>query len=83
MADHCIDFIRQSLMCHANSVMYTAEWIADYHAPQFAVISGGGPSTCVKWDSLNDWALQRALIPGSYKYKPGPFDKREPRVPEW
>ncbi|KAI0530390.1 hypothetical protein GGR58DRAFT_493584 [Xylaria digitata] len=75
-SDHCIDFIRQALMCHANVAMYTTKWIAESHAPQFAVISGGGQSTCVKWESLNDWALQRALIPGSYKYLPGPYDDR-------
>jgi len=74
--DHCIDFIRQALMCHANAVMYTTEWIAASHAAQFAVISGGGSTTCVRWDSLNDWALKRALIPGSYSYLPGPYDDR-------
>ncbi|CAJ2507262.1 Uu.00g084480.m01.CDS01 [Anthostomella pinea] len=26
-ADHCIDVIRQAVMCHANTGMHTAEWV--------------------------------------------------------
>ncbi|SPQ25729.1 8a642c71-02e4-4acf-b4ee-2291641d0938 [Thermothielavioides terrestris] len=31
--DHCIDSIRQALMCHTNTALYTAEWVKDSHDP--------------------------------------------------
>ncbi|KAI1173215.1 hypothetical protein F4777DRAFT_581224 [Nemania sp. FL0916] len=73
--DHCIDTLRQALMCHANTAVYTAEWVADSHEPINKHIRGKATTTCVKWDSVNDWARQRALRGGTYKYAPGPYEK--------
>ncbi|KAI0107267.1 hypothetical protein GGR51DRAFT_559608 [Nemania sp. FL0031] len=74
-ADHCIDTLRQVLMCHANTAVYTAEWVADSHEPVNKLVRGKAMTACVKWDTVNDWARQRALRDGNYKYARGPYEK--------
>ncbi|QSZ36857.1 hypothetical protein DSL72_006740 [Monilinia vaccinii-corymbosi] len=66
-AHHCLDTIRQALMCHANTALYTSEWDSRTHMPSRDLRSGA-VTTCVQWDSLDTWARQRALVPGHYKY---------------
>ncbi|KAK3328592.1 hypothetical protein B0T19DRAFT_424970 [Cercophora scortea] len=72
-SNHCIDVIRQSLMCHPNTAIYTAQWQDDPHSPISNAIKSDAVTTCVKWDSLEGWARQRALVPGNYFYLPGPY----------
>ncbi|KAK4031496.1 hypothetical protein C8A01DRAFT_51441 [Parachaetomium inaequale] len=72
--DHCIDAIRQALMCHANTALYTAEWMNDSHVPINKELRSGAVTTCVKWDSLDRWARKKALVPGHYQYLPGPYE---------
>ncbi|KAI5861117.1 hypothetical protein GGS23DRAFT_606346 [Durotheca rogersii] len=67
-SQHCIDTIRQALMCHANIGLYTSEWDEETHMPSRS-LETNSVTTCVRWDSVNDWARQRALRPGQYKYK--------------
>ncbi|KAI0468728.1 hypothetical protein F4859DRAFT_201021 [Xylaria cf. heliscus] len=76
-SDHCIDTIRQALMCHANTGVYTSEWNYETHNPS-RNLESRSPSTCVRWDSLNDWARDRALVPGQYHYIRGPYDPDRP-----
>ncbi|XXH04144.1 hypothetical protein Hte_010557 [Hypoxylon texense] len=66
---HCIDTIRQALMCHANTGLYTSEWDEETRLPS-RNLKSNSVTTCVRWDSVNDWARQRALRPGQYKYQP-------------
>ncbi|KAL2020053.1 hypothetical protein VTK56DRAFT_8956 [Thermocarpiscus australiensis] len=73
-ADHCIDSIRQALMCHANTALFTAEWMNDSHVPINKELRSSAVTTCVKWDSLNHRARKKALVPGNYKYLPGPYE---------
>jgi hypothetical protein len=75
--DHCIETIREALMCHANTGVYTSEWNYETHNPSRSLESRS-PSTCVTWDSLNDWARDRALVPGQYHYIRGPYDPDRP-----
>ncbi|KAI2618100.1 hypothetical protein GGR54DRAFT_184508 [Hypoxylon sp. NC1633] len=67
-SNHCIDSIRQALMCHANTGIYTTEWDEKTGLPS-RIITTNSVTTCVRWDMLSDWARQRALRPGQYKYK--------------
>ncbi|KAI1764095.1 hypothetical protein GGR53DRAFT_494963 [Hypoxylon sp. FL1150] len=66
---HCIDTIRQALMCHANTGLYTSEWDEETRLPS-RNLKSNSVTTCVRWDSVNDWARQRALRPGQYMYQP-------------
>ncbi|KAI0386457.1 hypothetical protein F5Y04DRAFT_122839 [Hypomontagnella monticulosa] len=73
-SDHCINAIRQALMCHANTEIHTGQWVYDPLRPQASKLGSHSPTTCVKWDSLNNWARNRALVPGHYTYRPVPID---------
>ncbi|KAK8010984.1 Protein of unknown function DUF3328 [Apiospora arundinis] len=74
-SDHCINAIRQALMCHANVELHTGIWVYDPQRPQASQLGSHSQATCVKWDSLNNWARSRALVPGEYTYRPVPYDK--------
>lgn len=47
--DHCIDEIRQSLMCHADATLLVSDWVDGYPGPwpNFNV-----DHNCVNWDSV-------------------------------
>ncbi|KAK1993874.1 hypothetical protein LX36DRAFT_585434, partial [Colletotrichum falcatum] len=51
--DHCIDMIRQVLMCHGDLSVQTYTWIDDYRWPwpNFQI-----EHMCRKWDLVMDWA---------------------------
>ncbi|KAH8882451.1 hypothetical protein GQ53DRAFT_787495 [Thozetella sp. PMI_491] len=69
-SDHCINAIRESLMCHANTAAYMIEWAEDPHAFLGIQLTSSAVTTCVNWDSLNSWARKRALVKGTFKLQP-------------
>lgn len=56
--DHCLDFLRQSILCNLDYSMYTVYWgerrqdIPTHQMP--------GKQKCVNWDKLHSWMLGRA-----------------------
>ncbi|KAI1147641.1 hypothetical protein F4825DRAFT_455274 [Nemania diffusa] len=74
-SDHCIDSIRQAVMCHANTELHTGVWVESPEELMSGIILGHTSTTCVRWDSVNDWARSRALRPGEFTYRPTPFDR--------
>ncbi|KAI1205414.1 uncharacterized protein F4807DRAFT_471095 [Annulohypoxylon truncatum] len=72
-SDHCIDTIRQALMCNTNTEVHTAEWQDRAHELGDKELSGQSTTTCLKWESLDKWARSRALRPGEYTFRPGPY----------
>ncbi|KAI0882121.1 uncharacterized protein GGS22DRAFT_47992 [Annulohypoxylon maeteangense] len=72
-SDHCIDTLRQALMCHANAEVHTAEWLDRAHELGDKELSGQSTTTCLKWESLDKWARPRALRAGEYSFRPGPY----------
>ncbi|KAL7806874.1 tat pathway signal sequence [Trichoderma gracile] len=56
--DHCIDLLRQVLMCHGDVSMSTFDWIDNYRWPwpNFTV-----QHECRKWDVLDEWAEKHAV----------------------
>lgn len=53
--DHCIDLLRQVLMCHADISLHTYGWRNDYRWPwpNFEI-----EHECRSWDTLMDWAKE-------------------------
>jgi len=74
-AAHCIEYIRRTVMCHADVSMYAAVWIADSHELPNKDLTAGGQRQCVKWDAVDSWSRKMALESGVYKVKPGPYEK--------
>ncbi|KAL5384405.1 hypothetical protein PMIN02_009253 [Paraphaeosphaeria minitans] len=72
---HCIEYIRRTIMCHADVSVYTAVWIADSHEKPNKDLISGGERQCVNWDAIDKWSRSRALKKKVYKVKPGPFEK--------
>ncbi|KAF2270618.1 hypothetical protein CC78DRAFT_611502 [Lojkania enalia] len=72
--DHCIDSIRQALMCHPNTAFYAAHWIMSEKGPKADLDStSGAMHKCVKWESLDQWAKERAMSQSTARYRPSPF----------
>ncbi|KAI0159777.1 hypothetical protein GGR57DRAFT_458659 [Xylariaceae sp. FL1272] len=60
-------------MCHANTAVYTVAWRDDPRQPVDMDLKSDSKHICLKWQSLNSWARERALVPGHFKYLSGPY----------
>lgn len=56
--DHCIDSIRQNLMCHADLSVMTFHWVEDSEDPK---PNFKYEHECVNWKALEGWASKRAF----------------------
>jgi len=65
--EHCVDIIRQSLMCHFDAALMTFNWVLDHPNPT--------PNTnvvhkCVDWDRVQGWLANSAVqIPDGFVWK--------------
>lgn len=55
---HCIDIIRQSLMCASDVSMYTWAWEEEQGGIH---IQMGNPHTCRNFDAIREWAANHGL----------------------
>lgn len=58
MTDHCIDSLRQYLMCRPDGGLLTFDWIPDLPGPwaNFEV-----EHQCVDWDVVHAWSKARSV----------------------
>ncbi|KAI8633234.1 hypothetical protein F5Y19DRAFT_490409 [Xylariaceae sp. FL1651] len=56
--EHCIDSIRQALMCTSDITPWPVEWNTRYHRPRPNFITA--PHTCRNFEKLRDWAHEHA-----------------------
>lgn len=58
--DHCIEYIRENLMCHPDISLVTLHWIPtdDGFKPTNKDLA---LHECVNWDVLNGWAEMRVF----------------------
>ncbi|KAI1428146.1 hypothetical protein F5Y12DRAFT_77515 [Xylaria sp. FL1777] len=75
--DHCINSLRQAVMCRPNTAITTFEWIDEVNALEGKVQRLDEMANCAKWDSFDDWARKKALVKGKFTYRPGPFANRQ------
>ncbi|KAF7346863.1 hypothetical protein MSAN_01825700 [Mycena sanguinolenta] len=59
---HCVDYVRQSLMCSGDTSMLVWQW---HDAINKTTVEGNTAHTCRNFDNLLDWAKQREL-PDAY-----------------
>ncbi|KAK2606715.1 hypothetical protein N8I77_005446 [Diaporthe amygdali] len=57
-ADHCLDFIRQSMMCNVDYSLYTLFWRAGHETHPTHNLPG--TLKCVNWEKLHEWMLERS-----------------------
>ncbi|KAM7206460.1 protein of unknown function (DUF3328) domain containing protein [Naviculisporaceae sp. PSN 640] len=56
--DHCLESLRQQILCSADTNIYTLKWTS--HSKTKPSISIPQPNACVNWDVLHSWMLSRA-----------------------
>lgn len=59
-ADHCLDFVRQSMMCHMDFSLYTLVWAPGEDGSNVIKHKLPGMQKCVNWDSMQSWMQSRA-----------------------
>lgn len=67
ITDHCIEYLRESLMCKPDISLVTFRWINDtaQHPDEPSVYYptnlDSSQHECMEWESLNDWAGKRVF----------------------
>jgi len=57
-ADHCLESLRQAVMCAADVSVYTLEWTP--HSRYKPAVRVPQAHACVNWEALHEWMLGRA-----------------------
>lgn len=55
---HCLDMLRQAVMCAADTAPVIWQWSEDLGQ---TVMTWDVPHTCVKFDKLQEWARERVV----------------------
>ncbi|KAL9064414.1 MAG: hypothetical protein Q9161_008891 [Pseudevernia consocians] len=65
--EHCVDYIRQYLMCKFDTTIMPFNWVLDHQNP---TPNGNTIHKCVNWDFLQDWLKNRAVpMPEDFHWK--------------
>ncbi|KAI1127871.1 hypothetical protein F5Y10DRAFT_277833 [Nemania abortiva] len=57
--DHCLEVLRVSTMCHANTVINSYKW--DTETIDKPLTKSNSRSVCVDWSSIEDWSYSRKV----------------------
>ncbi|KAF7193749.1 hypothetical protein HII31_04916 [Pseudocercospora fuligena] len=61
-ADHCLNFILQSMMCHMDTSLYTLVWAPGEDGKTMVVKHREpGVQKCVNWDKAKEWMEERSI----------------------
>ncbi|KAI0506268.1 hypothetical protein F5B22DRAFT_624261 [Xylaria bambusicola] len=64
--EHCVDYIRQSLMCQFDTGIIPYNWVLDHQNP---TPNGLTHHKCVDWSKLQDWLKVRAVdVPDNFTW---------------
>lgn len=58
ITDHCLEGLREAVMCNADFFVGTFEWRSNWRRPRPNYIVD---HICVDWDSLESWAMERTF----------------------
>ncbi|KAI9877631.1 MAG: hypothetical protein M1830_003246 [Pleopsidium flavum] len=65
--EHCVDYIRQYLMCKFDATVIPLNWVRDHQNP---TPNGNTIHRCVNWDGLQSWLKDRAVeLPEGFKWQ--------------
>ncbi|KAK5989231.1 Transacylase cctO-like protein [Cladobotryum mycophilum] len=65
--DHCLDSLRQYVMCNADVALVTYDWLPNYRDPW---ANFDNVHKCVDWKALEDWALAHSFTDGDLLQHP-------------
>ena len=74
--DHCIDVLRQAILCHADVSLFTLQWSQAEPMPR---ADFSNEHDCVNWDVLNAWAADRTIPQDKMKSLRHPLFGESPR----
>ncbi|KAI6716189.1 hypothetical protein JHW43_001292 [Diplocarpon mali] len=57
-ANHCIEMLRQVIMCKGDTALMTYEWLPDFPGPW---PNFGIQHECVNWERIDDWSKERSI----------------------
>ncbi|KAI0152985.1 hypothetical protein GGR57DRAFT_503118 [Xylariaceae sp. FL1272] len=61
-AEHCIEFIRQTAICHGDITVTSFKWLHDANGKVIEpTTKEGAMHRCVQWDKLSSWAKSRSV----------------------
>lgn len=63
--EHCLEALRESVMCHADLSIVTMRWGSHQAVP---LANWGNPHVCKNWDAVVNWAKEHHV---SQLYEPG------------
>ncbi|KAF4628749.1 hypothetical protein G7Y89_g9408 [Cudoniella acicularis] len=63
-ADHCIDVLRQAILCHSDISLFTLEWSQAQSKPR---ANFSHEHTCVNWGAILAWARERSVPESTMK----------------
>ncbi|KAI1078852.1 hypothetical protein F5B20DRAFT_546444 [Whalleya microplaca] len=55
--DHCLDFLRQSAMCHADVGVITFQWNSNIMVP----VANSTSHQCANWKKIEEWTKKRTV----------------------
>ncbi|KAI0110196.1 hypothetical protein F4814DRAFT_441545 [Daldinia grandis] len=65
--EHCVDYIRQSIMCNFDTGLVTYDWVLEHQNP---TPNSNAMHKCVNWDAAQEWLRDRAVeIPEGFQWK--------------
>ncbi|KAI1074815.1 hypothetical protein F5B20DRAFT_562497 [Whalleya microplaca] len=65
--EHCVDYIRQSIMCQFDTGLVTYDWVLEHQNP---TPNSNAMHKCVNWDVVQRWLQDRAVeIPEGFEWK--------------
>lgn len=65
--EHCVDYIRQFLMCKFDTTIMPFAWVLDHQNP---TPNGNTIHKCVNWESLQGWLKERVVKkPEGFKWE--------------
>jgi len=59
-SEHCLDILRQGIMCHGDTSLLTLKWAPWTKIP---LANFSAPHQCVDWERLDGWVRPKFSSP--------------------
>lgn len=67
-------------MCHVDTSMLTAEWVAPSDEAEHLQLWTMAESMCANWEAVDSWARSRSLERGKASIRAGPFENVSKKI---